>query len=498
MKILIAELSHETNTFSSERCDFARFAPNGWKLGQELLDTYSQEVLYLGGMIFAARELGVELIPAIGINNAGPLITRECLDYVLGTLIGYVKKHRDELDGLCLSLHGAGCAETTDDLEAYTLEKVREVVGPAMPITVCLDLHGNISPRMAELADGLYGIKEYPHTDCALAGRLAMRRLVDIIQTGKKPYTALKRLPLFTTPSVANTFQGPLKSIKEMVARTVEDRGLLDAAFFHGFPYQDTPWSNASVVAVADTREKAEAAAAEIARRIWEERASLQAVCLSPDEAIDQAEEALAREGPGYVVINEASDNPGGGCPCDGTHTLRALLNRKTEGAILGIIYDPAAARQAHEAGVGGRISGPLGGKTDRIHGDPIEMRDAEVLNLSNGDFTLVSPVAAGARGSYGKTARIRVGTVEVVVTEILACQTYDDRPFVITGADLGQYRIAVVKSTNHFRGYFASRAKAIVTADPPGIHTANFAQLNYRKIQRPLYPLDKDAVFIP
>jgi len=515
MKIFIANFGHETNTFSAERCDFERFAPNGWILGDDIIDTYEGVPHYLGGMISAAKDLGVGLAPGIAIANAGPLVTKECLDYICGELIDRLKQRKDEIDGVCLALHGAGCAETTDDLEGYTLEKVREVVGPDMPVTVALDLHGNITPQMVELSNGLFGIKEYPHIDTAQSGRLAFETLARIIEGKTATFTSLVRLPMFVAPLAASTFNDPMKSVKEYVAGYVKRAGLIDGTFFHGFPYQDVPYSNASVVVVADSRDKADAAAKEIAAHIWDLRETLRAESLTVDQAIDAALAELGKPeasdkpsgsgqpsgsgkpGKGYIVINESSDNPGGGAPCDGTHLLRALIRRNVPRSILGIIYDPEIARMAHKVGVGGRVSGRLGGKTDNIHGEPIELTDAIVLNLSDGDFICVSPYGAGVKGSYGKTARLRIGAVEVVVAEILARQTLDDRPFLITGADINQYDIVGVKSTNHFRAFFTGRAKAIVPADPPGIHTAVFSRLEFKNIQRPIYPIDPDAKFI-
>ena len=237
----------------------------------------------------------------------------------------------------------------------------------------------------------------------------------------------------------------------------------------------------------------AEEAADELADWVWENRHALDPICLSAEEAVDEALAELERDGEGYVVINETSDNPGGGTPGDGTHLLREFLRRDLEGAIMGYIPDKEIALKAHEAGIGGFISGKLGGKTDNQHGEPIDFENAEVLALSDGHAVYTSPMYKGLPVCYGKSARLRIGNVEVVVTETLSQQTFDDRPFAIVDADLQRYRIVGVKSSVHFRAFFQPLAKAIVTADPPGIHTANFKQLTYKKIRRPIYPLDME-----
>lgn len=496
MKIIFGILGNETNTFSSDIGTFERWAPNGWTTGPEVISRYRGSPEYAGGMIQAAEEEGVELIPTVALHSAGPLITKKALDYAMGTMCDMMAANLEGTDGICLGLHGAGAAEGADDLEAYTLQKVREVVGDKMPITVSLDLHGNISEDMVRLSNGLFGIKQYPHIDMAEAGYLAMKTLIRIIRGESNPETALVHIPMFTNCCNACTFNEPMKPFTEHVAQYAKEHGLIDATYFHGFPYADVACAGASVVVVAEKGQGAQKAAEELAHWVWDHRHALDVECLSPAQALDRALEELKKPGDGYVVINEASDNPGGGCPCDGTWMLQELLRRDQPKSIVGFIFDPEMAAKAHAAGVGGKVSGKLGGKTDKIHGDPVEVVDAEVCALSDGKATYVTPMQKGQPINYGKTARLRIGQVEVVVTSILAGQTLDDRVFLVTGADINDYDIVSIKSTTHFRAFFQPRAKAIVTTNPPGIHTADYSLLTYHKIQRPIYPLDPDTTF--
>lgn len=496
MKIIFGILGNETNTFSSDIGTFERWAPNGWTTGPEVISRYRGSPEYAGGMIQAAEEDGVELVPTVALHSAGPLITKEALDFAMGTMCDMIAANLEGADGVCLGLHGAGAAEGADDLEAYTLQKVREVVGNDMPITVSLDLHGNISEDMVRLSNGLFGIKQYPHIDMAEAGYLAMKTLIGIIRGQCHPETALVHIPMFTNCCNACTFHDPMKAFTDHVAQYAKEHGLIDATYFHGFPYCDVACAGASIVVVAEKGQGAQKAAEELAHWVWDHRHALDVECLSPAQALDRALDELKKPGEGYVVINEASDNPGGGCPCDGTWMLQELLRRDQPGSIVGFIFDPEMAAKAHAAGVGGKVSGKLGGKTDNIHGAPVDVVDAEVCALSDGKATYVTPMQKGQPICYGKTARLRIGQVEVIVTSILAGQTLDDRVFLVTGADINDYDIVCIKSTTHFRAFFQPRAKAIVTTNPPGIHTADYSLLTYHKIQRPIYPLDPDTTF--
>lgn len=495
MKILIGKLGAESNSFATEKGTLQRFAPHGITCGEKLFEVYRDTADYLGGVIRAGEEEGVEMIPSIGLLSAVPLLEKEAVEETVRQLCSYVSAHKDEIDGICLSMHGAGAGVGIPDMEAYTLKAVREAAGRGIPIMSSLDLHGNISEEMNELSDGLFGIKNYPHTDENEAGYLAMKTLIRTVRSGQRPQMAIRRIPLLIAPAVGCTFRSPMKEFREHVAEYAAENGLIDATLFHGFAYADVPCAGASIVVIAE--KDAQKHADELAAWVWERRALLVPECLSCEEAMDRAEEELAKPGRGYVVINETSDNPGGGTPGDGTHLLREFLKRDEPGLLFGAIVDRDIVELAHAAGVGGHISGLLGGKSDRLHGDPLEIRDAEVLNLSDGRGWYTSPMHAGLRLNLGRMARIRSGSVEIVVCETKGSQGMDDQPYLMTGANIDNYRIVGLKSSIHFRAWFDSHAKAIVTADPPGIHTSNFRQLTFKAIPRPSYPLDPDMKFM-
>ncbi len=492
MKILIATFGAESNSFAAERGTMKRYAPHGIRHGQAVIDDLRGTADYIAGMIKAAEEEGAEIIPSIANLPAVPLLDKEVVDEGVRMICEDIRAHRDELDGICLGMHGAGAAVGIPDMESYTLAAVRKELGRYVPITSSLDLHGNISEEMIRLSDGYFGVKNYPHIDEDKMGYKAMKVLISIIRGECKPQMALRRLPLLIPPAIGCTFRSPMKEIRDYVADYAEKNGLIDASFFHGFMYTDVPFANASVTVVAEKDAQMHADA--LAKYIWEKRFELVPECLSCEEALDRAEEELKKPGKGYVVINETSDNPGGGTPGDGTHLLREFLKRNEPGMLFGHITDKEITAKAHESGVGGKISGLLGGKSDHLHGEPIEIRDAEVLNLSNGKGVYYSPMHAGMKMNLGRMARLRVGNVEIVVNEIPGSQGMDDQPYVMTGANVNNYRIVGLKSSIHFRAWFEDRAKAIVTADPPGIHTSNLKQLTFKNISRPAFPLDPET----
>ena len=493
MRIAIGEFGNETNSFAKGTSSFEMLAPGGWLKAENLINEFKGTNSYLGGAIKAAEEEGdVELVPLSSVKiSAGPTVSDEAAAYIHGHIAAELAAVKDSIDGICFSLHGGGCTERADSLEIETVQALRSAVGDEMPITASLDLHGNVHQGLVDLTQALFGIKENPHTDCSLAGYKAMKCLLQILRGESRPQMAIIPLPLLITPATGNTYNDPMKSAKEYFAEYCEKNGLLDATFFHGFSAADHPLSSASVLVVADGYDPIDHAK-ELARYFWGRRAEFDPVSLTPDQAIDLA---LKKVKGGYVVINEISDNPGSGCPGDGTYTLKTMIDRDLPNTIFQYIRDAEVAGQAHEAGVGAKIDIVVGGKTDGMHGKPLEIKNVEVVALSNGIFDYRTPNKKGLVCDLGPSARLRHGNVEFIVVSSRV-QALDDGMIYATGGDPANYKIIALKSANHFRGYFEPRADAIVTSDPPGIRCSNLTTYPYRRMRSPLYPLDRNTRF--
>ena len=497
MKIIFGCLNHEANSFASEPGTWERWIRTNSVAVREELDRFrDKRGSHIAGMYAAAEEENVTLIPSIYLAGAAPVLTREALDKGVGIICDVIRGNPDA-DGCCFCLHGAGICEGVDDIETYTMRKMREAAGWRIPIAITCDLHANIKADMLKEADaGVFGMKQYLHIDKFETGFLAMKTLIRKLRGETDPVTAWCPVPMLIPCSAANTLRYPMKVFPEHMEEYRKAHDLIDVTFFNGFPYADIAESRCSVVVVGHRGQDVQKAADELGQWVWDHRHETDVERNDAKTAWDKAETLAALPGSGYVLINEASDNPGSGAPGDGTGMLRELLVRNREKSIFGYIYDPEIVELAGRAGVGGRISGFLGGKTDHLHGAPVELRDALVCSLSDGKGTYVSPNKAGQPVDYRRMARLRVGNAEVIVASACANQTFDDRPFLLTGADIDQYDIVVIKSATHFRSWFEGRAKGIVTANTPGITTEDFSLFHYKKLKRPVYPLDPDMEF--
>ncbi len=490
IKVLIGHFSHEANTFAEEMVSFEQYTAKGALFGEESIQKSEGTSLYLGGIIKACREESIQMIPTCAYSSAAPVLTKDCVDKMMETILPVCRAHKNELDGICFALHGAGVAEGIDDLEVYVLTELRKIVGPDLPIVVPMDLHGNVSEETALLANGIFGIRKYPHTDKADISYIAMKTLAKLMRKEIAIETKIVHLPLLIPIASGMTANEPFPEINEYMDKQIRERGLIYASLFQGFPYADVACSTASVCVVAENG--AQEAAEDIARFIWDRREQLRANSISPSQAFDLAEKVTEE---GYIIINDMSDNPGGGCPGDGTHLLREMLKRDLPGSIFGFMCDSIAAEEIWNHRPGDRIKLTLGGRHEKIFGAPLELDDAEVISLSDGNFFHNSPNVLGLPAKLGKTARIRCGNVDIIIASVRA-QTFDDQPFVITGANLADYRYVGLKSTQHFRGYFADKAATIIPCDPPGLNTSDLTAFDFKKIPRPVYPLDEDVAF--
>jgi microcystin degradation protein MlrC len=493
MKVLVGHFGHEANTFAENNIGYDDFIGRGIWLGEDAITKSEGTAVYLGGIIRACREEGIDMIPTCAYTCAAPTLTTECVEKMMAHILPVAEAHKDEIDGVCFALHGAGVAEELDDLESYVLTELRKILGDQIPITVCLDLHGNITQEMAGLAQGLFGIQKYPHTDKDRAGYLAMKTLARILRGEVEVETVVEPLPLLIPICTGMTANPPFPELEAAFENYVNQEGLIYASLFQGFPYADVPGNRASVVVVGEKGKDLQRAARHLAGLVWEKRHYFDPKVLNPSQAMDLAEAVTE---PGYVVINEMSDNPGGGCPGDGTHLLREMLKRDLPGTIFGYMVDPQAVEVLWEKQIGEKVSFTLGGRHEKIFGEPIRIENAELLALSEGEFIYTTPNLRGAAGKIGKSARVRTGNVEIIVGSVRN-QTFDDRPFAVLGADLADYRYIGLKSTQHFRGFFGSRAAAIISADPPGLNSGDLSVFPFQKLQRPVYPLDRDTTYI-
>ncbi len=493
MKIVLAGLGHETNCYAptaTNVADFGRFPPGfAFPAGAAVRRAFEGTRTVPGGVLAAADRLGLHCEPLLrAFATPGGVVAQDAYQRLLDLLLARLEPHRDAA-GIVLDLHGAMVAEQLHDAEGHLLGALREVVGPELPIVAVLDLHANISPAMARHADILIGYDHYPHTDMAERGEEAVALLARTVRGEVRPVQVHRPIPLLTMPPRQCTLDQPMRGLLERVWELEQRPGVLTITLAMGFPFSDVPDAGASVVVVTDDQPAlADELADELAAAVWARRREF-AVQLTPVEAVIRC---ARRPEPGLVLLADGSDNPGGGAPCDGTVVLEALIEADVADAVVAVIADPATASQAHDAGVGALIHTRLGGKTDTLHGPPLEV-DARVRFLSDGEFTYQAEMGGGAHGSLGPTAVLAIGGVLVVVTSERT-QVWDPEILRSVGLEPAEHRLLVLKSTVHYRAAFDPLTTHRFDADTPGVHRPDFGSYAFTHIRRPMFPLDPDT----
>jgi microcystin degradation protein MlrC len=485
--------SHETNTFSNVPTDRSQFEARDLSYGGEIIERFRGTGTCLGGMIGAAERLGITLVPSVAAaaSPAG-YVTRDIYQHVKQRMLTDLVA-AGRLDGVLLDLHGAMVPEGVDDGEGDIIASVRQVVGPDVPIAVTLDFHGNLGKDMVDKADLLHGYKTYPHVDMAERGAEAAGRLAQVVGGRLKPTAAWRKPPLLPPLGRQGTARGPMRRLYDLADEMEKDPKVISVSVFAGFPHADIPDAGLGIYVVTnDDQALAERLAGKLARVAWEHRHEFLHTGLPVKEAVAKA---LAADG-GPIVLADMADNTGGGAAGDGTEILRELLRVGARSATVACIWDAAGVQACVEAGVGARVTLDVGGKVDDRHGAPVRVTGT-VRTLSDGRFVHRGPMMNGLPGRLGPTAVLDVSDVRVILITY-RWQTLDPEMIRFVGIDPLREKLLVVKSTIHYRAAFEPIAKEIIEVDAPGLSSSNLARFPYRRVRRPIFPLDPDTVYEP
>ncbi len=486
-RIFIGSFAHETNTFWPAKTEIEAFRNRYYVTGQALVKTFEGTETPLGAFLDVLRESGAEGIFSVAASaEPSGHVSREAYEEITGILLDDLASAADRIDGVLLALHGAMVAEHEEDGEGALLEKVRKLVGPGRPVIVTLDLHANITKRMADNTDAMIPFHEYPHIDGYDRGLDAARMMIRTLDGEIRPVTR------FEHPHVLASLTETMTESYAPIAKACEEArkipGVLEAAIAHGFFPADIPDAGVTALAVTDgDAQLAERVAKELSdtARTYRERIS-RIPTLTPEQAI--AEAARTK---GTVVFADVCDNPGAGSSCDGTKLLRAMLDAGVRNAAMAIIADAESVEACRQVGAGSWVDLRLGGKAAPEQlGAPIECR-AYVKKLSDGKYVNKGPMQAGLVFDMQGSAVIEVGGVTVIVGSV-AKQPYDAEVFRSHGLEPGDFHILAVKSSVHYRASFGPIAEKMLSVECPGILVTDPCRLTYRHVRRPVYPLDE------
>ncbi|CAM2171145.1 Microcystinase C [Paraburkholderia sacchari] len=498
MKILIARMNHETNTFSPVATPLAAFGGNGPAWGEDAYRENKGMRTAMSAFIDAAEREGAQMVTPVSAsaNPSGP-VAADAYAAICEAIVAAAPG----CDAVLLDLHGAMVAEQTPDGEGDLLERVRAAL-PDAPIAVALDLHGNVTQKMIDNADVIVSFKTYPHVDMYETGEHAARLLFARMKGRARPVLAWRRPPLLTSTLRSASADGAMRRAIE-AARAAEAEGMLAVSVLAGFSLADIPAPCISVVVVGDgDATAAEAVAERIARQIWDERSEF--VYRSPPlaESVAQAarlaHEAQETEGAGKpVLLLDHGDNCMSGGTCDTMDLLEAALAQGMAGIVSGPLCDPEAVAALIEAGVGARVTLGIGNKLARKGVAPRApfMATGVVRAITDGEYVITGPTYTGQRAYMGRAAVLDTGAATLVVTE-RTHEPWDLGVFESVGIDPRRARFLLLKSRMYCRPVFVPIAAGLVECDSRGVTGSDYGLFHYARLARPVYPLDEETAW--
>lgn len=488
MKILIARLNHETNTFSPVPTPLESFAPTFDEAAY--LENLGMRTA-MAAFIDLAQQLGATLVTPVSAtaNPSGP-VQAQAYDALTDRIVAAVPG----CDAILLDLHGAMVAENSLDGEGDLLARVR-AAAPGVPIGVALDLHGNITQRIVDNADVVVGFKTYPHVDMYETGQHVGHLLLAMLQGGQRYTVRWRQLPLLSHTLCSTTLHGAMQRAVH-AAQAAEKAGLPAVTIFAGFSLADIPAPFVSVVATAvDTPAgvaEAQAAIDRIADQIWSERGQF----VYRSEALDRSMQralALADGATRPVLLLDHSDNCMSGGTCDTMDVLQAALAQGLRDIAVGPLCDPQAVATLVDAGVGASVTLALGNKVALtqlgITKHPMQVTGT-VHAVSDGEYTVSGPIYTGQRCCMGRTVLLDIGSAQIVVT-VRPHEPWDLGVFHCVGMDPTKHRFLLLKSRMYCRPVFVPLSQGLIECDSPGVTSSDFALFPFARVTRPVFPLD-------
>ena len=428
-------------------------------------------------------------LPALRASGGSQLVTREAYETAVNRAIELIKKNMP-YDGFWFYIHGACSVDGLDDPEGEFLERIRGIIGHDVLVSTTMDLHGNVSPRLAIYSDLITTFRTAPHADGFMSHRRGVVNLLDRLATGKgRPvYKAWVAVPILLPGERTSTRVEPAKSLYALVPGVEALPGVVDAGIWIGYAWADERRNQGVVMVVGDDKEQVGGSAKMLAEKFWAVRRQFdfEAPTYSLDECLDIA--IASKQKPFF--ISDMGDNPSGGGSGEVTWTLARLLKRpelqKPNGKTLiyAAIPGPEMIEAAQKAGVGNQASAMVGAMTDNIHEGPVKLTGT--VMFTNVNFAV-----------------IKTGSIQVIVTQ--RPQSFQqEQQMTSIGLNPREADIVMVKQGYLVETWYDMQADWVMAHTRGGVDQ-DLVNLPYKRVIRPIYPLDPDmpdpelnVIFLP
>ncbi len=493
-RVAVLGFHHESNTFAPVPASLERFLAGGVTEGDALVARYANSHATLAGFLEIAGLEGVECVPLIHADlNPMGMITEEAFEHLVGRMIGALRSE-GPWDVVLLALHGAAVAAHARDADGEIITRVRAAVGPEVVLGVALDMHANVSRRMVEGCDVLNTYLTNPHVDARERARQVADLAVATAAGSIRPVIRMETPPVVINILRQGTDDLPMRRLIDLASELARGDGVLSVSVAEGFPYADVPEMGMSFIAVADgDGDLAADVARQLAVAAWAMRHEFVGEAVTVEEALRRATVSPGKP----VVLLDVGDNVGGGSPADSTHVL-AAAQRLGVRNLFHSLCDPDAVDRCNLAGLGATVRLHVGGHTDDLHGNPVEVI-GRVRHLDDGRFEDPGVVHGGFRFfDAGPRALIETDDGHLVLLTSRPMGNTSRAELTSVGLVPEDLDIIVAKGVHSPRGAYEPIAAEMIQLNTAGCTSADLSALSYRHRRRPLFPFEPQATWSP
>ena len=479
MKILVAKFQLEANEHVPMMCDLENTALS-----------FDHECLHHMQLGNVFDQEDITLIPVLCADAAcSGVMTKNAFTYLENRIIDAIKKNLHDLDGIYFHLHGASYVEEIGSGEHHLVKKVREIVGPYLPIAVSCDPHGNLTKEYVENCTIIRSYRESPHTDIAQTVQFVCQSLIDLIRNRKSVTPVYQKLPLILGGEQSVSTDEPIKSFNQYMNKLEEDDRILSISWHVGYLRHDCPEAGCGIVVVPSDnkyREYAIEVCKKCAEEIFSRRKEFHytGITMDPAKTIDNA---LAFDGK-PVFISDSGDNVTSGAMGANTYILRQFLNVKDlkKKVLIAAINDPNSCHELLKYDINDELVIDIGTNIDELTAS--SRLNVKIMYKGHQEGTYMY----GEKGNYGPLVTVNViGTpIDIVITDNNHSFVEKHQLFAC-GIDWDDYDIIVVK-----QGYIhpeeKAKGKLCIMSLTDGATPQDTRIIKFKRIMRPMYPIDE------
>ncbi len=481
--------SHESNTFAPGRTELRHFKQAAFHCGDDILAYYQNGNSAIAGFLEVLSAANLEVVPLVAVGaTPGPIVSDETLQQIWQVIEAELQK-AGPLDGVLVAPHGAGVSEKKHDMDGWWLGRLREVVGPSVPIIGPIDPHANLTSAMLTATTALLPFKTNPHLDAKERGRKAAQLMVQTLRGEVHPVQKYCAPPLLINIEKQHSETAPLSELYELCTRAESRPGILDISVLLGFPYADVPEMNSGILVISDgDAELATNTALELGQKMWEMRDEFLPSLLAPEAAIEQVKTS---DRP--VCLLDMGDNIGGGGTGEGTWLLH-ILAQQPQLNFFFCLYDPDVVQLALEAGIDARVKMKIGGRT-------LPERDGQPYEFS-GVVKAFPPtqfedpqVRHGGRRIFKTGACVLLQSEDERISLLVTSKRISpNSPEMIPhcGLSAANFDVIVAKGVNAPLGAFNEVCPTFIKVNTPGVTSADFAHFTFHHRRQPLFPFEQ------